>query len=1219
MAEIAMFVVQTKSKYRLISRSLDYLLGLILCHLLFLGLVAPNSSLSLCGDYNCYQGECRNGVCQCYLGWTGDYCDHCSGRQNLHSMTGLVTDGPANYSENCKCSWLIKPNTSTLPSVRGNTSTQPSLRNRPIHIQMLHFITECGWDHLYIYDGDSAFSTLLAAYSGVIIEDNKKESNIEITAKSGSAYLMFFSDLAFNMSGFNISYRVGGCPLKCSGRGVCKDYVCECHQGYIGKGCEIALCPSNCSNHGTCQKNQCVCHAGYIGNDCSRREGKDLWTRLPPVERITGRASHQVALVNDMVWVVGGYSFEDKPMLMSVFNLTEEKWVMYNAPPSVSPDRKGPIPAARHGHSLVFHENQLYMYGGVVGNNISNEFWMYDLTLRVWTLLQNSSWEKSQLAVSGHTAHVVDGVMHVFFGHSPIYGYLHCIQEFYFGNKSWSIPATSGAIVKNTCWHSSVYDSTRHLIYVYGGYHSVSSATNHITDKLYSYNPKIRYWQVLRSSDSPRFLHSAILTSDGFMLTFGGNTHNEASVNSGAKCYSLDFMAYDVECDHWYCLEKPHLDQDVSRFGHAAVSYKNMMYIFNGFNGRMLRDIIKYTTGNCSAFTNATVCKQSKPGVPCSWSGQSCVARSQLTNQKDYVCPPNNDDIMCSKIKNCKSCLSNYKKCSWCNEKCMSSSDCIDHQRKLTNNIKDCPVDVECSFLHSCAQCQLEPNCSWVENNKSCIYKHKNNAKQYRQKCKVPCPSHTTCENCTRAECMWCSSAQRCVDMNSYVVSFLYGQCTKWNTDKNLCTKNRCSDIRTCKECQMNPICGWCHDESNTGLGQCKQGGMTSSPATCPPSRWYFVTCPLCQCNGHSVCNETNNVCIECQNNTTGETCDRCQKGYFGAPQNGGLCKPCNCNQQAKLCDEQSGDCHCGTRGVVGKKCEWCDTTEKYIGNPNDGGTCYYQLLTDYQFTFNLSKPNDEYYTQINFMNRPSAGDRDVDFSVNCTRFANLNISYNSTSEPAGKVLDSNVPCYNYKMKFSHKQYTFGASDNTTFYVYVYNFETPFSLQITFTQQRNIDLVNFFVTFFSCFLSLLLIAAIFWKIKQKYDVYRRRQRMFAELEQMASRPFAVVSIDIERRLDGGVTAEKKEKQDYRKKKKVSNKPSPIALEPLNGQKAAVLSLLVQLPCGDEDYTPSNQSGLAIASALVSLGNPRKQSGEPNKSDRNKHRRHTHQSHPDACI
>jgi hypothetical protein len=37
---------------------------------------------------------------------------------------------------------------------------------------------------------------------------------------------------------------------------------------------------------------------------------------------------------------------------------------------------------------------------------------------------------------------------------------------------------------------------------------------------------------------------------------------------------------------------------------------------------------------------------------------------------------------------------------------------------------------------------------------------------------------------------------------------------------------------------------------------------------------------------------------------------------------------------------------------------------------------------------------------------------------------------------------------------------------------------------------------------FSCFLALLLIAAILWKIKQKYDRYRRRQRLFVEMEQV---------------------------------------------------------------------------------------------------------------------
>ncbi len=49
------------------------------------------------------------------------------------------------------------------------------------------------------------------------------------------------------------------------------------------------------------------------------------------------------------------------------------------------------------------------------------------------------------------------------------------------------------------------------------------------------------------------------------------------------------------------------------------------------------------------------------------------------------------------------------------------------------------------------------------------------------------------------------------------------------------------------------------------------------------------------------------------------------------------------------------------------------------------------------------------------------------------------------------------------------------------------------------------------------------------------------------------------------------------------------KPAPIALEPINGQKVAVLSLLIQLPCGDDDFTPHGQSGLAIGSSLVSIG------------------------------
>lgn len=1040
---------------------------------------------------------------------------------------------------------------------------------------------------------------------------------------------MFYSDVAFDMSGFNITYRVGGCPYDCSNHGDCRQDVCSCNPGFTGEACEIEYCPQNCSNHGSCIRNKCVCYNGYIGPDCSQKEGNGLWIQLNPDKNIAGRASHAVVKVDDSVWVVGGYSFarETSTELM-IFNLTQEKWTDSSVKPSTDIS-----PQPRHGHSVVLFENQLYMYGGVVGNNISNELWMFHIGLRTWTFVRDSTGEDRQLAVSGHASHVVNGVMHVLFGHSPVYGFLPFVQEFHFNNKSWILPNTTGAMVKSTCWYSSVYDEDSGLIFVYGGYHSVTTASNHLTDKMYSYNPRRRYWSILNSSGSPRFLHSAVLIN-GYMLTFGGNTHNETSANMWAKCYSPDFMAYDIKCNRWYNLKPPYLHKDLSRFGHSTVEHNGSMYIFLGFKGQMLNDVVKYIPGNCSAYTEETSCINSRTGNPCIWENGACIVRSPTSDRKNSsMCLNNtNNTSMCHLVEDCKTCLS--INCRWCSNKCLTLDQCLSKKSTLVNHVADCPADAMCTNVHSCALCQLEPNCTWLAKEKKCVLTKENAPK--RLQCPVPCQSHTSCENCTREECMWCNSAQRCVDMNSYVVSFLYGQCTKWDTEHNFCSQNWCSDIRTCTECQKNPICGWCNDKSNTGLGRCMEGGK-SGPAkfswqrtanynnVCPAERWYFVSCPLCQCNGHSTCNESN-ICTECQNNTKGDNCDSCREGYFGSPHNGGTCKTCECNNLAKVCDETNGKCHCGTRGVIGNRCEWCDTSEKYVGNPNDGGTCYYKLLTDYQFTFNLSKADDQYYTQINFMNRPSAGDRDVDFSVNCSGFANLNISYNSTSDPEGTFVESNAICRNYKMKFTHKQYAFGDSENTTFYVYVYGFTTPFSLQITFTQQPNIDLVNFFVTFFSCFLSLLLIAAIFWKIKQRYDVYRRRQRMFVELEQMASRPFAVVSIDIERKMDGYI-AEKKEIPDYRKKKKlpkeekkaVNNKPSPIALEPLNGQKAAVLSLLVQLPCGDEDYTPSNQSGLSIASALVSLGNPRKQSSEPSKCDKNKLRKHIHQSHPDACI
>ena len=56
-----------------------------------------------------------------------------------------------------------------------------------------------------------------------------------------------------------------------------------------------------------------------------------------------------------------------------------------------------------------------------------------------------------------------------------------------------------------------------------------------------------------------------------------------------------------------------------------------------------------------------------------------------------------------------------------------------------------------------------------------------------------------------------------------------------------------------------------------------------------------------------------------------------------------------------------------------------------------------------------------------------------------------------------------------------------------------------------------------------------------------------------------------------------------------RKRKKKYRPSPIALEPCDGNRAAVLSLIVRLPTAGRRYAPPGYTGIAVASSLVTLG------------------------------
>ncbi|XP_056307443.1 laminin subunit beta-4 [Danio aesculapii] len=123
------------------------------------------------------------------------------------------------------------------------------------------------------------------------------------------------------------------------------------------------------------------------------------------------------------------------------------------------------------------------------------------------------------------------------------------------------------------------------------------------------------------------------------------------------------------------------------------------------------------------------------------------------------------------------------------------------------------------------------------------------------------------------------------------------------------------------------------------GQCQCKPNVIGRCCDSCAPLTYGLGPngCSPCNCDQSGstteLCDQTTGQC-SCRDGITGLQCNRCYTGYYGFP----LCRRCQCNRLADICDPITGDCQDCREHSTGRHCERCK--EGYVGDPVSGQPC---------------------------------------------------------------------------------------------------------------------------------------------------------------------------------------------------------------------------------------------------------------------------------------
>lgn len=462
-------------------------------------------------------------------------------RRVFQTSWGVISDGPigSNYTQDSHCEWLIKANDS----------------KKFITLSFRSMGTECSYDYVFVYDGDSFNSPLLGSFSG-------KTDPQQVIASSGYMLVLLYSDTNYVLDGFRAEFSITDCPNNCSNHGLCFDHSCACENAWGGHDCSRILCPEGCGGHGHCKKGEhCLCNRFYSGQACDLYEQDSIgnkWHWLSHSDRgLQSRAAHSAVYIehNDSLYVFGGYNLNTVLANLEVYHFQTSTWKDENGnisdkalQTSIAPgaipklidqasqdwqdkwglpgksflrnllysvsDNSTPVrrrqrhsrvpevhikPAPRYGHAACAIMRGFAMYGGKLSNgSLSNELWYYDVQQRQWELRGIFSiFQPPKL--TRHTLTCVENVMYLFGGsteNGEFSSSLYRLELLHNKQENWQElkPRGGKQLDVRVVAHTSIYHARTRSLIVYGGIVAGVARFSKLSDRMFAFQLDNRHW-----------------------------------------------------------------------------------------------------------------------------------------------------------------------------------------------------------------------------------------------------------------------------------------------------------------------------------------------------------------------------------------------------------------------------------------------------------------------------------------------------------------------------------------------------------------------------------------------------------------------------------------------------------------------------------------------------------------------------------------------------